>query len=316
MSIADKLNTIYNCKQDIKQALSSKGVEVGDQLNTYAEKILEIKGSSNISGLSSDDSDNIITALGMVVANDFAQSQAIQDYINSYDYSSNPNFFCGSQSVFSNITVFPPNINFSPLLPTCSIRLQGMMTLQIIPSMDFSYLTKADYLFGGLTNLKCVGDIDLSGATSCRNLFDGGNNIVSIGNINTSSATVIDLPGQANTVLQRIESFSVKQITGFRYTYSRSVRYMVVKDIGTNENCGAYNFYYADNWGIPNDAVPDARQSVIDSLLTYSFDRNAAGYEPVAINLFASHFSTFFTDEEISQIKAKGYKIVVSGTEL
>ena len=39
MSVAEKLNTINNIKQDIKAALEYKGLTVTDQFDTYAEQI-------------------------------------------------------------------------------------------------------------------------------------------------------------------------------------------------------------------------------------------------------------------------------------
>ena len=52
MSIVDKLNTIKACKEDIKQAISDKGVDMTDVAFTeYAQKISEIQqggGSGDI----------------------------------------------------------------------------------------------------------------------------------------------------------------------------------------------------------------------------------------------------------------------------
>ena len=44
MSISDKLQSISNCKVAIKNAIETKGVEVGSApLASYAEKILQIE---------------------------------------------------------------------------------------------------------------------------------------------------------------------------------------------------------------------------------------------------------------------------------
>ena len=65
---------------------------------------------------------------------------------------------------------------------------------------------------------------------------------------------------------------------------------------------------YSQVWGIANDEVPDARQSLIDSLITYSFDRATAGYSACRIGL-ASRTKSLLTQDEIAQITAKGYTI-------
>ena len=62
-------------------------------------------------------------------------------------------------------------------------------------------------------------------------------------------------------------------------------------------------------WGIANDEVPDARQSLIDSLITYSFDRAAAGYSTQTWKLYKD-VKALLTDDEIAQITAKGYTLV------
>lgn len=61
-------------------------------------------------------------------------------------------------------------------------------------------------------------------------------------------------------------------------------------------------------WGINTSAIPEARQSLIDSLITYSFDRAAAGYSNCTIKLSAKT-KALLTEEEIAQITAKGFTI-------
>lgn len=46
MSIADKLQTIQNIKENIKTAINNKGGNVGDNFNDYAEAINNIEGSN------------------------------------------------------------------------------------------------------------------------------------------------------------------------------------------------------------------------------------------------------------------------------
>lgn len=84
---------------------------------------------------------------------------------------------------------------------------------------------------------------------------------------------------------------------------------MVVKDIGIDSKYDYINMEYSQVWGIANDEVPDARQSLIDSLITYSFDRAAAGYNTMTMKLYTD-VKALLTDDEIAQITAKGYTLV------
>lgn len=68
--------------------------------------------------------------------------------------------------------------------------------------------------------------------------------------------------------------------------------------------------FRSEHWG--NDGMAaGARQSVVDTLLTHSFDRVAAGYDPVTIKLTAYTYGVL-TADEIAAITAKGYTLTQS----
>ena len=67
-------------------------------------------------------------------------------------------------------------------------------------------------------------------------------------------------------------------------------------------------FTYWNVWGVNDETNTDARQSLIDSLLTYSFDRATAGYSTCTIKLHSST-KALLTEDEIAQITSKGYTI-------
>jgi hypothetical protein len=120
------------------------------------------------------------------------------------------------------------------------------------------------------------------------------------------------------TGLKRIEGISLKSRGNiidpenflFGTSPNTSCRYLLIKDIGTDSEYTTLDCTYARAWGINSEDVPDARQSLIDSLLTYSFDRRAAGYifSDYTIKLY-SDVKAVLTEEEINQIEAKGYVI-------
>ena len=61
-------------------------------------------------------------------------------------------------------------------------------------------------------------------------------------------------------------------------------------------------------WGINDETTTDARQSLVDSLLTYSFDRATAGYSTCTITLDYACKKVLTADEK-AQITSKGYTI-------
>ena len=63
--------------------------------------------------------------------------------------------------------------------------------------------------------------------------------------------------------------------------------------------------------GLPDDIITvNARQDLVDTLLTNSFDRATAGYSVFTIALSQATFD-ILTDEEITAITNKGYTITV-----
>ena len=92
------------------------------------------------------------------------------------------------------------------------------------------------------------------------------------------------------------------------YGSNSSIRKAVFKDIGYQSTAVQFNTSYINNWGVNEDEIPDARQSLIDSLITYSFDRLTAGYPTCTIKL-SSTTKALLTDDEKAQITAKGFAI-------
>ena len=108
-----------------------------------------------------------------------------------------------------------------------------------------------------------------------------------------------------NLSIKNIDTVPYYLITG----YSKAkVRQIIITDIGFKQNQTTVNFSYWDNWGQNHTIAPDARKSLIDSLITYSFDRAAAGYSNCTITL-STKTKALLTEEEIAQITAKGYTI-------
>lgn len=79
-------------------------------------------------------------------------------------------------------------------------------------------------------------------------------------------------------------------------------------NLGKRQELASANFY-SENWG--NDAkARGARQSVIDTLITNSYDRAAAGWASVTLML-STYTHSLLTEAERAAITAKGYTITV-----
>lgn len=92
------------------------------------------------------------------------------------------------------------------------------------------------------------------------------------------------------------------------YDYQVNLRQMTFKNIGYASNATTFDMTHVTNWGVNSETITEARQSLIDSLITYSFDRATAGYSACTITLSANT-KAVLTEEEIAQITAKNYTI-------
>ncbi|MDE5688663.1 MAG: hypothetical protein K2I18_08590 [Paramuribaculum sp.] len=120
--------------------------------------------------------------------------------------------------------------------------------------------------------------------------------------------------------LERIEGLNFERVTStegiFSYfgksrsTYSPypilnpDLRYIRIVNLGKSA-CAVYDLVGASSWG---DGSEENLQSLVDSLLTNSYDRQAAGMEPATIRL-DSTTANRLTDVQKAAITSKGYSI-------
>lgn len=112
--------------------------------------------------------------------------------------------------------------------------------------------------------------------------------------------------------LERVEGLNFARVTnatifgtgttsGHQKPY---LRYMRIVNLGQSE-LASYDFSLATVWGTGSE---EARQSLVNSLLTDSYDRGAAGMAPATVRLSTASKAAL-TAEEIAAITAKGFTI-------
>ena len=192
----------------------------------------------------------------------------------------------------------------------------GCSRLTSVPEFDTSNVTSMDYMFNGCSSLQTVPAFDTSNVTSMDSIFYGCSMLTSVPAFDTSKVTNFNYIFVSCSNLKIIEGISFKSFSdstmgyyylcGFSENYS--VRKAIFKDIGYQSTAVQFNTERINNWGVNSDEIPDARQSLIDSLITYSFDRASAGYPNCTITL-SSTTKALLTDDEKAQIEAKGFTI-------
>ena len=199
---------------------------------------------------------------------------------------------------------------------TMEAMFQGCSNLTTVPSFNTITVTAMTNMFQGCSNLKTVPSINTSKVTNMEHMFYGCSSLKTVPEMDTSKVKNFRFMFSDCNSLTTIEGISFKSFTASKmdkyyligYGKNSSLIKAVFKDIGYQSDAVQFNTSYIENWGVNTSEIPDARQSLIDSLITYSFDRASAGYPTCTITL-STNTKALLTSDEISQINAKGFTI-------
>lgn len=246
-----------------------------------------------------------------------------------------------AESLYKNNTklVYAPNIDTSNVTYMRSM-FGDCASLISVPELDTSKVTNMNYMFGGCSKLTSVQSFDTSNVTSMVQMLCNCSNIKTVPAFNTSNVTNMYGMFYYCDSLTTIPAFDTSKVNNFDSMFARcnslttiegisfksfkdstmendylygmyinfSTRKAVFKDIGYQSTAKQFNTESMKNWGVNSDEITDARQSLIDSLITYSFDRLSAGYPTCTITL-SDNTKALLTSDEIAQITAKGFTI-------
>lgn len=190
---------------------------------------------------------------------------------------------------------------------------QNCYVLESIPPMDTSNVTDMSQMFYGCRSLIEIPPLDTSNVTDMAYMFLSCYVLKSIPPMDTSNVTDMQCMFDF-TEVQRIELLDVKSLTSasgmlrVQYSFQNNVRrsalqYLKILNLGTTDT--AIDFSYLSDWGINNS---ENRQSLIDTLLTYSCDRVAAGKSAMTLELHENVYRRL-SSRERSAIIAKGYTL-------
>ena len=182
---------------------------------------------------------------------------------------------------------------------------------------NISSVTKMEYMF----KYSSFKSINLSGwdfNASPLYMFYNCTSLESVdfSNCNTERITSYSYTFNDCKSLKKVEGFlSLKSVisnigkTGMiGWSVQNELRKITFKDLGYNNDFTSLNMFNFNVWGVNSDTITDARQSLVDSLITYSFDRATNGYSTCTVTL-AANTKAVLTDDEIAQITAKGFTI-------
>ena len=210
---------------------------------------------------------------------------------------------------------FCSSLTSVPLYNTSNVTSMDCMfencsSLTSVPAFNTIKVTNMEHMFNGCSSLTSVPAFNTSNAESMTSMFQGCSNIKSVPEMDTSNAKHMYGIFDGCSSLTTIEGISYKSYveSSIGRNTNSSIRKAVFKDIGYQSTVVKFNTSNITNWGVNTSEIPDARQSLIDSLITYSFDRLSAGYPTCEITL-SSNTKALLTSDEVSQITAKGFTL-------
>lgn len=124
----------------------------------------------------------------------------------------------------------------------------------------------------------------------------------------TSNITVMSNMFYNCTNLQKIEELDIINCKNMYNMFNGCTKLsvMTLKNFGTQSSIDLRGYVFGQTkWGQGSD---EARQSLVDSLLTYSFDRATAGYASLTVQLPSASLA-LLTDTKKAAIAAKGYTL-------
>ena len=206
-------------------------------------------------------------------------TNASQCFWNCKDLTTVPDLFNGAQT---NLT----NLGF--MFSGCS----NMTTIDL-SSWKFGQVTNMQNMFSACSKAETIDitGIDTSQMTSTSNMdsiFDYCFNLIRV-------RGAIDLIGMNLTNLPSLG-------------YVDTLTTITYKNLGSNPQISSLDLYPDDcyaKWGLGDE---ESKQSFIDSVLTYSYDRAANGLTTLEL-IMGQEQKALLTEEQITAIQAKGYTI-------
>lgn len=309
-TLNQEINELIDGKAMIASALTDRGypTQATDSSASMAQKITDMEyGAGWLAQLGYDEQSD------GGVKDAVAYSKAIKD---GWNPTKTTRRFANDQDL-----VFFPDVDtsqyttFESMFEGCDrlVSFSGHpIASDLVTSTKRMFYPK-DYNKGNAL-IKSPAFTTLANVTTAERMYQGCSQLKEIPVLNTSNTTnfIAFMWGCANLVkvygLDLASLASNGNIGSFADPAPNSpsiIQYMLLKNIGTKSTFTSLSLRYQGVWGYGNE---ENRQSLVDSLLTYSFDRAAAGYSTCTITLHAGTLARL-TNEEIAAITAKGYTL-------
>ena len=153
-------------------------------------------------------------------------------------------------------------------------------------------------------------NIDTSNVTDMRDMFNYCSRLTTIPLIDTSNAINMDYMFNYCYNLTSIPLIDTSNVTGMSHMFNgcNNLAYLKLINLGTQSLLESLDLSECSSLG-DDTKVAGSRQALIDTLITYSFDRATAGYTKAFTITLNAATKALLTEDEIAQITAKGFTI-------
>ena len=257
---------------------------------------------SNLAEMPWMDTSNVTTAMIM-----FEQCKNITT-IPQYDFSKVTNQGWG---MFVGCTKLRkvPQLDFSSCSSLINLFLDCSALEEVEPFIAPKMPWSGGHVFHDCLNLRKAPHIDVSLCTNMEQFYWGLYQITEIEEMSTANCTNLRGAFGSCPRLEKIKgSVDVIKATSMPIIVADNpaLKYLKLLNLGAQRSVDISDaFRNTSQWGAGSE---ENRQSLVDSLLTYSYDRAAAGYPALGIQL-EPEVLVRLTDEELAAITAKGFTI-------
>lgn len=200
------------------------------------------------------------------------------------------------QRIYASCPVLDPDFSAYTFKSTApKVNLCGLFFItrvSALPKLEFNNVSDLSYFLAWSEKApKVIPDMSMWTGVTTFNWF--------LGAYDNLSAERIE--GLDFSSVKSADFFIITQRSPY---YFPNLRYIRIINLGKG-SCATYDFTHARYWGEDTPEHPDARKSLVDTLLTDSYDRAAAAMSPITVRLH-SLAKNRLTTEERAAITAKG----------
>ena len=187
-------------------------------------------------------------------------------------------------------------------------------SLKTVPALNTSKVTIFSEAFGSCSALTDIGNLDYSKAVKINGMFSGCTSLKNLPSLNTVVCENFSDVFKNCNALERVESMDVRN-ANFIYSALGSapnLRYFVALNLGSRPTHTSFDFSKLTSWGINSETITDAKQSLVDTLITHSYDRAGNNIKYSFTVKLSASTGNALSESEIAQITAKGYTLSVA----